>query len=717
MRISCRSLTKVPLILLFLPIPIFLLLFSCCTSPTIWGYPVEEFYDLLRSEELPQLAEMNVSALSLDELENLGAGGALFLSYFPFADSDAALQLRRYEAENGEEPYASFAARLLVKELSERRAYQQLLTLEDDLGPRYGNFYPWRRAIVTAAYWHRQDERALVLLQKLIDDFPDQTEGDQELVLLKTVLRQRTGDPDWKAAFIRFFQDYPAGPYHVRAWDYLRIEDFLEQFSEDERRLLRGVDLVARGERARGFALLHELVSGSAFSMYLSPGLLHTLAAAADTSAAAGNLLELYSRISTENPRFSREISELSAFLLRREGRHREAHSLFSRLAEDGDQRFLWYAFSSLVRSNTAAALKELPFLVAAMQDPAYFRDILADFCQQMARYRNWDGIVRAYRVLDGSVGADILSPYAYIAARASQEGISRLPLDLEGNEILERLARGEYPGRGGAVAPDASPDPYYRLLAAADRGIDSEPESVKPQTAHSPGRLDPLVAGLLDYGLVSQALELTEDAEVSEYAAAGVVQALYREERYEEGLRLLLKRSLPMERLYFYPRPFKVSTETQAENQGIPPWLLFSLMRQESLFNPAAVSHAGAMGLTQLMPATARDVARRLRLENPGDLFDPYVNLQLGAWYLRHMMDRTDNLSDALASYNAGITRLRRWRQYSPRLPDDLFLETIPFQETRDYVKLLLVSSWHYGYLYYHVRGEEIVFLFFPRM
>ena len=101
------------------------------------------------------------------------------------------------------------------------------------------------------------------MLDELVRDFPEQVEADRELVLMKTVLQQRTGREDWHNSFVSFFRDFPAGPHHVRAWDYLRIEGLLDGFGPEEQRLLRGVDLVARGEKVRGFELLQGLFDGA----------------------------------------------------------------------------------------------------------------------------------------------------------------------------------------------------------------------------------------------------------------------------------------------------------------------------------------------------------------------------------------------------------------------------------------------------------------------
>jgi len=127
--------------------------------------------------------------------------------------------------------------------------------------------------------------------------------------------------------------------------------------------------------------------------------------------------------------------------------------------------------------------------------------------------------------------------------------------------------------------------------------------------------------------------------------------------------------------------------------------------VRQESAFDPRAVSSAGALGLTQLMPTTARRVARRAGLPVPdsADLLDPGVNVQLGARYLAELLQRYDGSRlAALVAYNAGPTRWRRWRRLPEHRADaELFVEAIPFAETRRYVKAVLRNELLYRELH----------------
>ncbi len=143
---------------------------------------------------------------------------------------------------------------------------------------------------------------------------------------------------------------------------------------------------------------------------------------------------------------------------------------------------------------------------------------------------------------------------------------------------------------------------------------------------------------------------------------------------------------------------------------------LLFALVREESAFEREIVSSAGAVGLAQLMPETAADEARRLRLSTY-DLNDPADNVRMGAHHLGRLLGRLESVPQALMAYNAGLTRVRRWQRELSGLPDDLMVEAIPFDETRHYVRKVLVAAAVYGLLYDGRDAGEMVGLFYPEL
>lgn len=153
------------------------------------------------------------------------------------------------------------------------------------------------------------------------------------------------------------------------------------------------------------------------------------------------------------------------------------------------------------------------------------------------------------------------------------------------------------------------------------------------------------------------------------------------------------------------WPLPYRDELQGAARLLDLPPALVAGVVRQESAFDPAAVSGAGAIGLMQLMPATAAQLARS-RGEAPPDseaLTDPERNLGLGVLYLSRLVERfPDSGIGVVASYNAGPHRWDRWRGLpEARMDEELMIERIPFRETRLYVKLVLRNADLYARLY----------------
>lgn len=148
-----------------------------------------------------------------------------------------------------------------------------------------------------------------------------------------------------------------------------------------------------------------------------------------------------------------------------------------------------------------------------------------------------------------------------------------------------------------------------------------------------------------------------------------------------------------------YYPVRWEEEIRENAEENGLDPHLVMGLILQESYYNPEAKSRVGATGLMQIMPPTGKEIAGRLRIPfGEKRLENPEVNIRLGTYYLRSLINTFDgNVYLAIASYNGGQGNVARWRRAAPGKPLDEFLESIPFPETRNYVKrvTLLRSSY----------------------
>ncbi|MBI2987456.1 MAG: transglycosylase SLT domain-containing protein [Deltaproteobacteria bacterium] len=160
----------------------------------------------------------------------------------------------------------------------------------------------------------------------------------------------------------------------------------------------------------------------------------------------------------------------------------------------------------------------------------------------------------------------------------------------------------------------------------------------------------------------------------------------------------------------YRYPLAFWETIQKITEVRALDPYLVVALIRQESIFDPKALSPASAFGLMQLLPSTAARAAEQLGVPPPQreELFEPDINLTLGTHYLRELLQRySNNLVKAIAAYNAGENAVARWEKQITAEDEDEFIERIPYRETRLYVKLVLRNHRIYRKIY-DTRNEK---------
>jgi len=183
---------------------------------------------------------------------------------------------------------------------------------------------------------------------------------------------------------------------------------------------------------------------------------------------------------------------------------------------------------------------------------------------------------------------------------------------------------------------------------------------------------------------------------------------------RYDMAIEVL-KRAVPgyfavdlpsLPRSYWealFPKPYWVELRRFSSSNALDPYLVAALIRQESEFNPGAVSRANAVGLMQLLPKVGKSVAKQEKLKrfSSTQLFTPGINLQLGTRYFRGMVDKFGAFEYALAAYNAGSDRVQDWLGQGKYRDPQEFVESIPFTETREYVQAILRNANVYRQLY----------------
>ena len=218
---------------------------------------------------------------------------------------------------------------------------------------------------------------------------------------------------------------------------------------------------------------------------------------------------------------------------------------------------------------------------------------------------------------------------------------------------------------------------------------------------------------GLVDFAV--RELQAAVSADGGNWGPSETAQLYLDSGQYDRAIEVM-KRSTPnyfaldipdLPRPYWealFPKPYWTDLRRFASANGLDPYLVASLIRQESEFNPNAVSRANAVGLMQLLPKTGKLVAKEVKLKryNASQLYTPTVNLQLGTHYFRGMVDKFGGSFEyALAAYNAGSDRVEEWLGQGKYRDPQEFVESIPFTETREYVQAILRNANVYKQLY----------------
>jgi Soluble lytic murein transglycosylase and related regulatory proteins (some contain LysM/invasin domains) len=259
-----------------------------------------------------------------------------------------------------------------------------------------------------------------------------------------------------------------------------------------------------------------------------------------------------------------------------------------------------------------------------------------------------------------------------------------------------------------------ADSDGYYALLAATRRGVGVVPHPAalannpkeRAKLARLPGmrRAHALFEVHLEHQAVREWWHALHGA--SPDARLQAIRLAHHWGWYREAVAMASSQGVYDAYRLLYPRPYPQAVKAAAAAADLPRDWIYGVMRQESLFDAHAQSSAGARGLLQMMPATAQAEARRLDVKLTGDdpLFDPMVNLHLGAMHLRSLLDRFDgHLPVALAAYNAGRHAAQRWLPDHP-MAVDVWIENIPYNETRGYVRRIL---WHIAVFGWRASGK----------
>ena len=396
----------------------------------------------------------------------------------------------------------------------------------------------------------------------------------------------------------------------------------------------------------------------------------------------------------------------------------------------DQKDNALWYLLNTSLGFSIDDIIDSIGEYCHEWSDSEYFEDFFEQLVTALLAAGRWNEFGKIYKAIDGYASDLTTAQFAYLYGRLIQEGLA------EGTEE-EAMSAFKRACSGGSSV-------YYKSLAAYRLGIWQNPIALKEilcaptsvrtissadsaaATSNIDASLETLLLGYAYFGfpeLIYPEWQKNQGQNISTQTAFYLADFLAKcsdpavpdsHEYYTQSLRIaaraqrLATREISREELALvYPTYYSNFVSKYCKDYKVSEPVMYALIRSESFFNADVMSSAGAIGLTQLMEFTGSDIARRFKMQDYS-LTDPETNINFGTYYLSSLISRCDNSSLlGFFSYNAGITRVRRWLQSSliefgkkSNMPLDLFLETVPFAETREYGRKLVSATIAYDWL-----------------
>ena len=613
--------------------------------------------------------------------------------------------LARHSWKNGSGLIRKKAAGICIDSLMNQGKLADAEFMASLAAAEYPESYSFRRKALEAEYWQQEDS-AVIGSVDMMERF-EESADDYELLLFSAVSSLRSGAEGWEDCWIRFFEYAPESDFIRRGWEYLNTEppekmSGLSSWAD----LMTGKYLMASGDTSGAEPLLagflQECAEGERHDFDITM-LLSDLETAYIRLGRAGEGGEFFEKLPSADGIIDSSDSEYyftAARLFRRAWHNRDALRMLDGYAEAGGEltdRILWYRTDLEIRLDPSAAAENIGTVISEWDDPGFFSDILDDLCTSLAAVHRWDLIADTALLLAEKGPVEAADRFGYISARAAELGFSSAPVpNRPYTDSYYRILSGSW------IEPQAA-----EQSVPAVSGADSEPGAAE------------WITGLADFGLTGHLLPEIQlhRGELTEQSFTAAADAAAASGEWLESIRIMfqypgeLSRE-GMERLY--PAAYRTEIESAAAAGGHPPWLIYGIVWKESGFEKDIVSRSGAIGLSQLMPSTAEEVAWRMG-RTAGDLTDPVENLELGSWYLGWLMNYVGNNAAAVISYNGGPGRVRGWMRDFSGLPGDLFYETVPVAETHWYGKSVMTAALLYGWLYYDTEPDEGMKIIFP--
>ena len=372
----------------------------------------------------------------------------------------------------------------------------------------------------------------------------------------------------------------------------------------------------------------------------------------------------------------------------------------------------LWYLIKTKLKISLDKTLDSIDQYAHTWSDAEYFDDIFDSLIPSLIVNGKWTAFKNLIDKLEGYASKETMAQLWYLYARFIECGYIEMAEEEKPSAVKEAYTK----------ALDSGTSAYYKLLAMYRLGL--EPALREPQNEETvPSPADNLLCGYATFGysekIYSKWMELYKkgaSAQTGFYLANFLNKCAAEDDSYYVQALRIAARAGNMEGQNLtkdqfkevYPQNYSDLVEAYAKKYQISTSVIYALIRSESFFDKEVVSSAGAVGLTQLMSPTAGEIAQKLKIKEYS-LTDPETNIMFGTYYLSELIRRGDgSLLRAFFSYNAGFRKVTTWLNSSMmefgkagNLDMDLFLETIPVSETREYGRKLVSATIMYEYLY----------------
>jgi len=678
-----------------------LLLGSCFSSETnpsaIWDIELSIFknnltekrYDFLQNIDFEKMVQKNRHR----EIFRYHPGGAYYLSFIFEELNQQENQLLFLKLEMLEGIWKKRAAEELRSVLSRQNNWSTLIEYLEIYIEKNPDDFDILSILIEALYKNGQFERA-VSYEK--PDFSS----------IYLVLSQISIEGfQWRES-LRDYLYNGSSPEDIEViYKTLLEKNQFYSVGNTERLFMLSMTSYNQGRYAESGEYLEELeISDDLFSRY--PSLYYTLRLPIQKSGLAG----LWS------DKFLKRISFNSSFNAARlniwERDYAAADTLlrssYNLAGSDFEQdRASWYLMDLYI--NNASRLTSLIEEFAPLwHDPFYFSDIFEDFLNLVVSRREWTLFNRIYPLVISYGDDKSIAAFSWVKyINSINEGISPEESDL----LLNRMENSEHMG-------------FYNLMGTLLSGNTLEFDDFVSQSSAYSGS-DNFIDGFLDFSLDVHAIKYSSGLEkqLSNDILRNLSILALKNGNELRSIQLISHLSIDAGQKHslhdiklLYPRKYEDMIDLYSDQYGFSGEILSGIIRTESAFTHDIISYAGAVGLSQLMPDTAAEQARKLKIMNP-DLTDPETNIHIGSAYVRWILDRdwSENLSQMLIAYNAGGGNLRKWKRMFPHYRDELFVEALPYKETRNYVKKVLTSSIVYGAVYQGQNPEDIVHKIYP--